>query len=301
MRDIYCVEQDFDLENKVEHITTFNTIVYKDDLLQSYLKDIGRIKLLKTEEELELGRKTALGDKEAKKKLIRANLRLVVSIAKKFTGQGVLFLDLVQEGSLGLIRAAERYDYKRGFKFSTYATWWIKQTIIRAIANNSKTIRIPVHMAEKIRTYKKVSNYLTKKFDREPTLEEIAKEMKISTKKVRNIINAMQKDPVSLETPITENLTLSDYLEDENSEFPEKRIQKFFLKRDIGKFLQELSDREKKILIERFGINGEKPKTLEQLGKETGFSKERIRQIENLAVSKLRHSKQKHKMKEYLN
>lgn len=301
MRDIYCVEQDFDLENKDEHITTFNTIVYKDDLLQSYLKDIGKIKLLKTEEELELGRKTALGDKEAKKKLIRANLRLVVSIAKKFTGQGVLFLDLVQEGSLGLIRAAERYDYKRGFKFSTYATWWIKQTIIRAIANNSKTIRIPVHMAEKIRTYKKVSNYLTKKFDREPTLEEIAKEMKISTKKVRNIINAMQKDPVSLETPITENLTLSDYLEDENSEFPEKRIQKFFLKRDIGKFLQELSDREQKILIERFGINGEKPKTLEQLGKETGFSKERIRQIENLAVSKLRHSKQKHKMKEYLN
>ena len=301
MRDIYCVEQDFDLENKDEHITTFNTIVYKDDLLQSYLKDIGRIKLLKTEEELELGRKTALGDKEAKKKLIRANLRLVVSIAKKFTGQGVLFLDLVQEGSLGLIRAAERYDYKRGFKFSTYATWWIKQTIIRAIANNSKTIRIPVHMAEKIRTYKKVSNYLTKKFDREPTLEEIAKEMKISTKKVRNIINAMQKDPVSLETPITENLTLSDYLEDENSEFPEKRIQKFFLKRDIGKFLQELSDREQKILIKRFGINGEKPKTLEQLGKETGFSKERIRQIENLAVSKLRHSKQKHKMKEYLN
>lgn len=301
MRDIYCVEQDFDLENKDEHITTFNTIVYKDDLLQSYLKAIGRIKLLKTEEELELGRKTALGDKEAKKKLIRANLRLVVSIAKKFTGQGVLFLDLVQEGSLGLIRAAERYDYKRGFKFSTYATWWIKQTIIRAIANNSKTIRIPVHMAEKIRTYKKVSNYLTKKFDREPTLEEIAKEMKISTKKVRNIINAMQKDPVSLETPITENLTLSDYLEDENSEFPEKRIQKFFLKRDIGKFLQELSDREQKILIERFGINGEKPKTLEQLGKETGFSKERIRQIENLAVSKLRHSKQKHKMKEYLN
>lgn len=301
MRDIYCVEQDFDLENKDEHITTFNTIVYKDDLLQSYLKDIGRIKLLKTEEELELGRKTALGDKEAKKKLIRANLRLVVSIAKKFTGQGVLFLDLVQEGSLGLIRAAERYDYKRGFKFSTYATWWIKQTIIRAIANNSKTIRIPVHMAEKIRTYKKISNYLTKKFDREPTLEEIAKEMKISTKKVRNIINAMQKDPVSLETPITENLTLSDYLEDENSEFPEKRIQKFFLKRDIGKFLQELSDREQKILIERFGINGEKPKTLEQLGKETGFSKERIRQIENLAVSKLRHSKQKHKMKEYLN
>ena len=301
MRDIYCFEPDYNYEEKEENVSTFNTIVYKDDLLQSYLKDIGRIKLLKTKEEMELGRLTALGDKEAKKKLIRANLRLVVSIAKKYTGQGVLFLDLVQEGSLGLIRAAERFDYKKGFKFSTYATWWIKQTIVRAIANNSKTIRIPVHMAEKIRNFKKISSFLTKQLNREPTIEEIAEEMKISPKKVQNIINAMQKDPISLETPITENLTLSDYLEDDNSEFPEKRVQKYFLRRDIGKLLKELNAREQKILIERFGFNGKKPKTLEQLGKETGFSKERIRQIESLAVSKLKQSKHKKNMRDYLN
>ena len=301
MRDIYCFEPDYNYEEKEENVSTFNTIVYKDDLLQSYLKDIGRIKLLKMKEEMELGRLTALGDKEAKKKLIRANLRLVVSIAKKYTGQGVLFLDLVQEGSLGLIRAAERFDYKKGFKFSTYATWWIKQTIVRAIANNSKTIRIPVHMAEKIRNFKKISSFLTKQLNREPTIEEIAEEMKISPKKVQNIINAMQKDPISLETPITENLTLSDYLEDDNSEFPEKRVQKYFLRRDIGKLLKELNAREQKILIERFGFDGKKPKTLEQLGKETGFSKERIRQIESLAVSKLKQSKHKKNMRDYLN
>ena len=220
-----------DCHDETEDIQTFNTIVYKDDILQSYLKDIGKIKLLKTEEELELGKRTAKGDLKAKQKLIQANLRLVVSIAKKFTGQGVLFLDLVQEGSLGLIRAAERFDYKKGFKFSTYATWWIKQTIIRAIANNSKTIRIPVHMADKIRGYKKTKAVLLKRLGREGTVEEIAAEMKISLKKLSNIISAMQKDPISLETPITDNLTLSDYLEDENSEYPERNIQKYFLQK----------------------------------------------------------------------
>lgn len=301
MSDIYCPENNFDFENTEENPTTFNTIVYKDDLLQSYLKDIGRIKLLKSSEERELAKRVAMGDLNAKKKLIRSNLRLVVSIAKRFTGQGVLFLDLVQEGSLGLIRAAERFDYKKGFKFSTYATWWIKQTIVRAIANNSKTIRIPVHMAEKIRQFRKTMSDLTSQLDREPTIEEISEKMKIPVKKVQNIISAMQKDPISLETPVTDNLTLSDYIEDNNSEFPEKRIQKYFLKKDIGKLLQELSSREQKILIERFGINGDKPKTLEQLGRETGFSKERIRQIENFALLKLRHSKSKTNMKEYLN
>lgn len=283
-----------------EEIQTFNTIVYKDDILQSYLKDIGKIKLLKTEEELELGRLTAQGDIKAKQKLIQANLRLVVSIAKKFTGQGVLFLDLVQEGSLGLIRAAERFDYKKGFKFSTYATWWIKQTIVRAIANNSKTIRIPVHMADKIRSFKRTKTLLSKKFGHEATVEEIANEMKISIKKINNIISAMQKDPVSLETPITDNLTLSDYLEDENSEFPERKVQKYFLKKDIKKVLKELSNREQKILAERFGINGDKPKTLKQIGEETGFSKERIRQIENFALLKIRQSKHKKQLKEYI-
>lgn len=297
---INCSDKDYKNEYD-ENTTTFSTIIYKDDLLQSYLKDIGRIKLLKTEEELELGRRTALGDKEAKKKLIRSNLRLVVSIAKKYTGQGVLFLDLVQEGSLGLIRAAERFDYKKGFKFSTYATWWIKQTIVRAIANNSKTIRIPVHMAEKIRKLKKITAFLTRKFDREPTNNEIAKEMGISEKKLQNIINAMQKDSISLETPITDNLTLSDYIEDENSEFPEKSVQRFFLKKDVSKILQLLNEKEQKILTERFGINGNYPKTLEQLGYEIGFSKERIRQIESIAISKLRYSNKISAMKDYLN
>lgn len=283
-----------------DEIQTFNTIVYKDDILQSYLKDIGKIKLLKTAEELELGRLTAEGDLRAKQKLIQANLRLVVSIAKKFTGQGVLFLDLVQEGSLGLIRAAERFDYRKGFKFSTYATWWIKQTIVRAIANNSKTIRIPVHMVDKIRNLKKTKSLLNKRFGREATVEEIAEEMKISVKKLNNIISAMQKDPISLETPITDNLTLSDYLEDENSEFPEQKVQSYFLEKDIQKILAELSKREQKILTERFGMNGEKPKTLKQIGEETGFSKERIRQIENFALLKLRQSKYKKQLKEYI-
>ncbi|MBQ2644071.1 sigma-70 family RNA polymerase sigma factor [bacterium] len=304
MKELLDCESEYYYDEKNEtdeNKKIFNTIIYKDDLLQSYLKDIGRIKLLKTEEELELGRRTALGDEEAKKKLIRSNLRLVVSIAKKYTGQGVLFLDLVQEGSMGLIRAAERYDYKKGFKFSTYATWWIKQTIVRAIANYSKTIRIPVHMAEKIRNYKKISTELTKKIGREPSVEEIAEVMQISTKKVKSIINAMQRDAISLETPITDNLTLSDYIEDEKSEFPEQQAQEYYLKKDISLLLNELNNREQKVLIERFGIDGNKPKTLEQLGKETGFSKERIRQIENIAVMKLRQSSKKTKMIDYLN
>jgi RNA polymerase primary sigma factor len=293
--DFFLNENSFTSEN----IPIFSTIIYKDDILQSYLKEIGKIKLLKQEEELELGRKIALGDKEAKQKLIQANLRLVVSIAKKFTGQGVFFLDLVQEGTLGLIKATEKFDYKRGFKFSTYATWWIRQTIIRAIANNSKTIRIPIHMTEKIRQLKKISLQLQKKLGREPTIQEIATEMQISTKKVQNIITANQKDSISLETPITDNLTLGDYIEDEKSEYPENHVQNYFLKKAVTKCLDELSEREQKILTERFGIDGQKPKTLEQIGKETGFSKERIRQIENLALIKLRHSQHKKFLKEY--
>lgn len=298
---IYSQEYLIDDEKISNDNQTFSTIVYKDDLLQSYLKDIGRIKLLKSNEERELGKLISQGDNEAKKKLVKANLRLVVSIAKKYTGQGVLFLDLVQEGSLGLIRAAERFDYKKGFKFSTYATWWIKQTIVRAIANNSKTIRIPVHMAEKIRNLKKVVVELTEKLDREPYPNEIAIKMNLPVKKVQTILNAMQKDPISLETPVTDNLTVGDYIEDENSEFPEKRIQNYFLKKKVEELLKELNIREQKVLKGRFGIDGEKPKTLEQLGIEIGFSKERIRQIENIAVSKLRFSKRRADMSDYLN
>lgn len=303
MHGIMCDETDFYgvKEEQSEKITAFSTVVYKDDLLQSYLKDIGRIKLLKTEEELELGRRKSMGDKEAMKKLVRSNLRLVVSIAKKYTGQGVLFLDLVQEGSLGLIRAAERYDYSKGFKFSTYATWWIKQSIVRAIANHAKTIRIPVHMAEKIKNFKKIAAYLAKKTGKEPLIEDIANAMNLSLKKTQAIANALQKDSVSLETPITDNLTLGDYIEDEKSEYPEEVVQKYFLKKDIETLMQNLSFREQLVLTERFGINGEKPKTLQQIGSETGFSKERIRQIENIALAKLRQVKHKNYMKDYLN
>jgi len=288
-------------EKESEDNQTFSTIVYKDDLLQSYLKDIGKIKLLKSAEERELGRLISLGDKEAKRKLVKSNLRLVVSIAKKYTGQGVLFLDLVQEGSLGLIRAAEKFDYKKGFKFSTYATWWIKQTIVRAIANNSKAIRIPVHMSEKIRSLKKVVKELAEKLGREPLPFEIALKMNIPVKKVHTILNALQREPISLETPVTDNLTVGDYIEDEKSELPEKKIQRYFLKKDISVLLEELNEREQKVLIGRFGIGDGKPKTLEELGREIGFSKERIRQIENLAKYKLRFSKKREGLLDYIN
>ena len=302
MEDIICskINNDF-CETVEEENQTFSTIVYKDDLLQSYLKDIGKIKLLKQSEEAELGKLISQGDLNAKKKLVKANLRLVVSIAKKYTGQGVLFLDLVQEGSLGLIRAAEKFDYKKGFKFSTYATWWVKQTLVRAIANNSKSIRIPVHMAEKIRKLKKAVKELTEKLDREPRPAEIALKMNIPVKKVKTILNAIQKEPVSLETPVTDNLTIGDYIEDENSELPEKRIQKYYLRQEIFNLLEELNEREQKILIGRFGIGDGKPKTLEELGKEIGFSKERIRQIENTAKLKLRFSKKRDGMLDYIN
>jgi len=301
MDDILCTKTDESFCEPEEENQTFSTIVYKDDLLQSYLKGIGKIKLLKQAEEQELGKLISKGDLNAKKKLVKANLRRVVSIAKKYTGQGVLFLDLVQEGSLGLIRAAEKFDYKKGFKFSTYATWWVKQTIVRAIANNSKSIRIPVHMAEKIRKLKKSVKELTEKLDREPYPAEIAVKMNIPVKKVKAILNAIQKEPVSLETPVTDNLTIGDYIEDENSELPEKRIQKYYLRQEISNLLKELNEREQKILIGRFGINDGKPKTLEELGKEIGFSKERIRQIENIAKMKLRFSKKRDGLLDYIN
>lgn len=288
-----------------EPIETFNTIVKQNDILQNYLKDIGRIKLLKSSEEQELGKIIKEGKSKkaeiAKKKLVQANLRLVVSIAKKYIGQGVLFMDLVQEGSLGLMKAAEKFDYTKGFKFSTYATWWIKQSIVRAISNHSRTIRIPVHMTDKIRLYKKTVAQLSQQLGREPLNEEISKKLGISVKKVENIKNAIFKDPVSLDTPIAEDLVLEDYVADDSYRTPDCTVQEDFLNKDVMNMLEFLNQREKSILINRFGLNGNSKKTLEEIGKNMGFSKERIRQIENIALRKLKDKSEISHLKDYLN
>ena len=285
-------------------IKTFNVIANKDEVLQMYLKDVSKIKLLKHNEEFDIGKQIQEGNKKeaiiAKKKLIQANLRLVISIAKHYTGQGVLFTDLVQEGSIGLIKAAERFDYKKGFKFSTYATWWIKQTIIRAIANNSRAIRIPVHMGDKIRNLKKAIVKLSVELGREPNTEELAEYMKISVKKVIMIQNAIIKEPVSFDTPIAQDLSLEDYIADTVENMPNQRIEKIDFKKDIYNALNILNDRERFIILNRFGLNNRKVKTLEELGKILGFSKERIRQIETESLKKLRKSEHTQYLKEYL-
>ena len=278
---------------------TFSTIVNNDDILQMYLKEIGRKKMLSKNEEVELGRKIQEGsvkEKEwAKKQLIQANLRLVVSIAKKYIGQGVLFMDLVQEGSLGLIKAAEKFDYKKNFKFSTYATWWIKQTIIRAISNHSRTIRIPVHMLEKIRKYKKACNIAacddTMDVDEESGLDE---------KKINEVKSALKKEPISLDTFVTDDLCIQDYVEDTSYSSPENNAQQKLQHRDVRKLLKKLDTREREILIRRFGIGNEEPKTLEQIGNDLGFSKERIRQLENIALQKLRKVERVDRLKTYI-
>lgn len=283
---------------------TFNSISKDDDLLQNYLKDVGKIKLLSFHEEQYLGKIIKEDKKEkricAKKKLIQSNLRLVVSIAKKYIGQGVLFMDLVQEGSLGLIKAAEKYDYSRELKFSTYATWWIKQAIIRAISNHSKTIRIPVHMNDKIRKYKKAFLDLSLKNGHEPTEKEIAEVLKINPKRIQTIKKSMIKEPISLDTPVTDDLSIQDFIADKSYKSPDFETIKHGLKKDICKMLKTLDTREQSIIIHRFGLNGERAKTLEELGQILGFSKERIRQIENEALEKLRKDKALNSFKDYL-
>ncbi len=293
-----------DKQEDIDKIKTFNIIANKDEILQMYLKDISKIKLLKKEQELELGKEIKEGGKKqaniAKKKLIQSNLRLVVSIAKKYTGQGILFMDLVQEGSLGLIKAANKFDYKKGFKFSTYATWWIKQSIIRAIANSSKTIRIPVHMSDKIRNLKRAIVKLSVDFGREPSDLELAQYLKTTEKKVKLIKASIIKEPVSFETPVADDLTLADYIADDISNMPNQKLEKTDFKKDVFDALSILTEREKFIILNRFGLKDNKTKTLEQLGQTLGFSKERIRQIETDALRKLRKSEQTQYLKEYL-
>ena len=238
--------------------------------------------------------------KIARKKLIQANLRLVVSIAKRYTGQGVLFMDLVQEGSLGLIRAVDKYDYKKGFKFSTYATWWIKQAISRAISNNSRIIRLPIHMSEKIKHYKKLYIDLSKKLGREPEDEEILEITGYSQKMLDKIKHASRLETISLETPVADDLMLLDYIVDESSKAPDLVLEQKVKEKDVKCLLENLEDREKYVISNRFGIGMDKPKTLEAIGKELGFSKERIRQIEKGSLRKLRSKSNEKDLKHYI-
>lgn len=270
----------------------FTVIPKQEDLLQDYLKDVGKIKLLKREDELKLGKIISTGSEKeakiAKKKLIQSNLRLVVSIAKKYTGQGVLFMDLVQEGSLGLIRAVEKFDYTKGFKFSTYATWWIKQAISRTISNTSRIIRLPIHMEEKIKHYKKLYTEITNKLGREPEEEELIAYSGFNKKILSKIKHACSQETISLETPIAEDLMLQDYIIDKKTKTPDSIAIQKSERKEIRNLIDKLEDREKYIILNRFGINGNKEKTLEKIGKELGFSKERIRQIEKNCLKKLR-------------
>lgn len=293
-----------DVMEDEEEPKTFNSISNDDDILQMYLKDIGKVKLLNSKEEKALGKQIKEGKPSqadiAKRKLVQANLRLVVSIAKKYIGQGVLFMDLVQEGSLGLIKAAEKFDYSKNFKFSTYATWWIRQTIIRAISNNSRTIRIPVHMTDKIRKYKKCYTMLTFELGREPTDAEVAERLEITAKQLSMIKKSIIKEPISLETPVTDDLNIGDYIEDTSYRSPEMQTKNNALKGSVEHLLSTLSDREKQIITCRFGINGEMPKTLEQLGEIMGYSKERIRQLEDSALSKIRERKELQHFRDFI-
>lgn len=272
-----------------------------DDPVRMYLKEIGKVPLLTADEEIELAKRMEQGDEAAKRKLIEANLRLVVSIAKKYIGRGMLFLDLIQEGNLGLIKAVEKFDYRKGFKFSTYATWWIRQAITRSIADQARTIRIPVHMVETINKLIRVSRQLLQEMGREPTPEEIGKEMGISADKVQEIMKIAQ-EPVSLETPIgeEEDSHLGDFIEDEDAPAPAAAASYILLKEQLDDVLDTLTEREKRVLELRFGIEDGRPRTLEEVGKEFGVTRERIRQIEAKALRKLRHPSRSKKLKDYL-
>lgn len=272
-----------------------------DDPVRMYFKEIGKVPLLTAEEEKELAIRIEQGDEEAKKKLCESNLRLVVSIARRYLNRGLSFLDLIQEGNLGLIKAVEKFDYTKGYKFSTYATWWIRQAITRSIADQARTIRIPVHMVETINKLIRISRQLLQELGREPTSEEIAKEMGISVEKVREI-KKISQDPVSLETPIgeEEDSHLGDFIPDEDIPSPVDAAAYSMLQKQLREVLDTLSDREKKVLILRFGLDDGRPRTLEEVGKEFNVTRERIRQIEAKALRKLRHPSRSKKLKDYL-
>jgi RNA polymerase primary sigma factor len=278
--------------------------VVLDDPVRMYLREIGRISLLNAEQEIELARKIAEGGDvgaRAKQKLVQANLRLVVSIAKKYVGRGMLFLDLIQEGNLGLIRAAEKFDHERGYKFSTYATWWIRQAITRAIADQARTIRIPVHMVETINKLKKVTRKLAQDLSRKPTEEELAAAMTISVLKLRDIIKVAQ-EPLSLETPIgkEEDSRLGDFIEDRDAEAPAHAVAHELLREDLTEVLASLSPRERDVLRLRFGLDDGRQRTLEEVGQLFGVTRERIRQIEAKALRKLRHPNRSRRLREYI-
>jgi RNA polymerase primary sigma factor len=272
-----------------------------DDTVRMYLREIGKFPLLTSEEEIVLARRVKNGDMRAKHKLVNSNLRLVVSIAKKYTGRGMLFLDLVQEGNLGLIRAVEKFDHRKGYKFSTYATWWIRQAITRAIADQARTIRIPVHMVETINRLRKTSRQLLQKLGRKPTEKEIAKKARISVDKVREIIKVSQI-PLSLEMPIgdEESSRLGDFVEDATVKAPDDVVLHGLLRDDLENVLSTLSDREKTVLKLRFGIEDGHPRTLEEVGRVFNVTRERIRQIEAKALRKLKHPTRARKLREYL-
>lgn len=291
-------EEEVDMENIDLSVPEGVSI---EDPVRMYLKEIGKVPLLSAEREIELAKRMEEGDEDAKKELAEANLRLVVSIAKRYVGRGMLFLDLIQEGNLGLIKAVEKFDYHKGYKFSTYATWWIRQAITRAIADQARTIRIPVHMVETINKLIRVSRQLLQELGREPLLEEIAKELDMPVERVREILKISQ-EPVSLETPIgeEEDSHLGDFIQDDNVPVPAEAAAQTLLKEQLDEVLDTLTEREQKVLRLRFGMNDGRARTLEEVGKEFDVTRERIRQIEAKALRKLRHPSRSRKLRDYL-
>ena len=302
--DFEPTEDDFksvEEEEEIELDLSIPDDVGIDDPVRMYLKEIGRVPLLKADEEVELAKRMQEGDEEAKNQLAEANLRLVVSIAKRYVGRGMLFLDLIQEGNLGLLKAVEKFDYKKGFKFSTYATWWIRQAITRAIADQARTIRIPVHMVETINKLVRVSRQLLQELGTDPTPEQIGAVMDLAPDRVREIQKVAQ-EPVSLETPIgeEEDSHLGDFIEDEDAPAPDEAASYILLKDQLEEVLETLTPREAKVLRLRFGLDDGRSRTLEEVGQEFGVTRERIRQIEAKALRKLRHPSRSRKLKDYL-